>query len=147
MRDNAEVACQTHYLKVIGSNPIPATNFYTMPKEKKFPTSPDDQGWFFNSEEEHLQGIRSKKYDNGSEIKEVTLKNGRTAVIRKLKGRDFVETKKQIQSDSTLDFETANMSVAVTFDGKQEPPEYYLDDLFQDDYSTLMIAYGSLNFQ
>ena len=67
-------------------------------------------------------------------------------MVRKLKGRDFVETKKRMQNDLGGDFETINMSVATTIDGKAEPPEFYLDDLFQDDYAKLIVAFASLNF-
>lgn len=112
-----------------------------------YPAEPDAEGFFYENEDEHNQGISTKKYDNGSEVKKVCLSNGRTAIIRKLRGRDFVETKKRIQADNSQDFETVNMSVAVSFDGKQEPPEYYLDDIFQNDYAKLTIAYGALNFQ
>lgn len=119
-----------------------------MSEEKKlYPTSPDDKGFFYVNENEETQGILTKAYENGSETKMTILSNGSKAVIRKLRGRDFVETKKLVNGDNSLDFETANMATAVTIDGKQQPPEYYLDDLFQSDYALLMIAYGSLNFQ
>jgi len=117
-----------------------------MPK-KSFPTEPDDAGFFFASQEDQDQEIRTKRYPNGSEIKELKLSGGQTAVVRKLRGRDFVETKKMVQGSPQMDFETVNMSVAVTIDGEKKPPEYYLDDLFQADYSKLIIAYGILNFQ
>lgn len=118
-----------------------------MPDKKvKYPTQPNSDGFYFATEEEASMDIKTKDYKNGQTIKEVVLKNSRVAVIRKLKGRDFVETKKQIQNDKNLDFETVNMAQAVTFEGKQEPPEYYLDDLFQSDFATLMVAFGGLNF-
>ncbi|MFA7616912.1 MAG: hypothetical protein WCY16_10070 [Weeksellaceae bacterium] len=113
---------------------------------KIYPSEPDSDGFFFVSPEEEEQGIKTRDYKNGSAVKQMTLSNGKIALIRKLKGRDFVETKKRIQNDNTLDFETANMSVAVSIDGKQEPVEFYLDDLWQGDYAKLMIAYSGLNF-
>lgn len=111
-----------------------------------FPTEPSEDGFFYQSEEEKNSGILTKIYDNGSEVKHLELKDGRKASVRKLKGRDFVETKKRMQNDPAGDFETINMSVATTIEGKQQPPEFYLDDLFQDDYAKLMIAFSSLNF-
>lgn len=111
-----------------------------------FPTEPNEEGFFYQNEEEKSNGILTKKYDNGSEVKNLNLRDGRKAVVRKLRGRDFVETKKRMQNDPNGDFETINMSVATTIDGKAEPPEFYLDDLFQDDYAKLMIAFSSLNF-
>lgn len=38
------------------------------------------------------------------------------------------------------------MAQAVEIDGKKQPPEYYLDNLFQDDYARLLVAFGELNF-
>ncbi|MBS1776031.1 MAG: hypothetical protein JSS64_07095 [Bacteroidetes bacterium] len=115
--------------------------------KKGYPSAPDAEGFYFQTEEDESAGILTRDYENGGQVKKVALSNGTTAIIRKLKGRDFVETKKQIQADNTLDFETVNMAVATTIDGKQQPPEYYLDDLFQGDFSKLIIAYSSLNFQ
>lgn len=117
-----------------------------MGDNKNYPTLPDTEGFFYATKEEESEGIRSKKYENGSEIKEVKLNNGRVATIRKLRGRDFIETKKRVQGDRSLDFETVNMSVATTFDGKSEPPEYFLDDLFQHDFAKLTVCYATINF-
>ena len=116
-------------------------------EKKTYPAAPDEQGYYFENQDDETAGILTKDYDNGSAIKKVALSNGKEAIIRKLKGRDFVETKRRIEADRTLDFETVNMSIATRIDGKTEPPEYYLDDLYQEDYSTLMVAYGRLNFQ
>lgn len=117
-----------------------------MPK-KSFPTEPDDTGFFFASQEDQDIGIRTRKYPNGSEIKELKLSGGQTAIVHKLRGRDFVETKKRMLGNPDMDFETANMSISIEIDGKKQPPEFYLDNLFQADYSKLIVAYGTLNFQ
>lgn len=117
----------------------------TKKEEKKYPTEPDKEGFYFESADEENAGMATKKYDNGAAIKKVLLKNGTTAIVRKLKGRDFVESKKLVRNDNGSDFETINMAQAVEIDGKKQPPEYYLDDLFQEDYATLLVAYGELN--
>lgn len=116
-------------------------------KKQTWPTAPDQDGYYFATAEEQEQRILTKDYENGSQTKQVTLSNGKVAVVRKLKGRDFVETKKQVQADKSSDFETVNMAVATKIDGEQYPPEFYLDDLFQNDYSLILVAYGYLNFQ
>jgi len=115
-----------------------------MGEEKQI--SNEKEGFFFATEEDKSQNILTKKYENGSEIKKIILTNGKEAIVRKLRGRDFVETKKRIQNDKEADFETVNMSIATTIDGKSQPPEYFLDDLYQGDYAKLMLAYGTLNF-
>ena len=89
----------------------------------------------------------TKEYENGSKVKKVTLSNGNTAIIRMLKGRDFVEAKKRMQADNTLDMETVGMALATKINDKKQPPEYYLDDLYQNDYVLLFMAYGYLNLQ
>lgn len=111
-----------------------------------FPTTPDADGFYYVSEMEKDAGILTKDYETGSQTKKLTLENKQIAIVRKLRGRDFVTTKKQIQVDNTQDFENVNMAIAITIDGKQQPPEFYLDDIFQTDYSRMAIAYGALNF-
>lgn len=63
-------------------------------KEKKYPTEPDKEGFYFKNADEETSGILTKDYENGSSVKKVMVSNGQTAIIRKLKGRDMVETKK-----------------------------------------------------
>lgn len=115
-------------------------------KKKIYPTQPDKDGYFYATPEEEEQQIRTKRYDNGATTKTLSLSDGRVAVVRKLRGRDFVETSKVIRNNNSMDFETTNMSQAVEIDGKKQPPEFYLDDLFQMDYAKLMVAFSSLNF-
>lgn len=118
----------------------------TKRKEKVYPSAPDTEGYYYKSKEEEANGILTKDYENSSAVKKVSLSAGQTAIIRKLKGRDMVETKRAIQNDNSLDFETVNMAQAIEIDGKQQNPEYYLDNLFQADYALLLVAFGELNF-
>ncbi len=113
---------------------------------KTYPTEPDKDGFYYKTEEEQTAGILTRDYENGASVKQVKLKNNQVAIIRKLRGRDFVETKKTFRDDNTLDFETVNMAQAIEIDGKKQPPEFYLDDLFQADYVTLAAAFNELNF-
>lgn len=112
-----------------------------------FPTTPNDEGFYYATEDEQSLGITTKDYDNGSTVKQVTLSDGAVAIVRRLKGRDFVDTKKAVQNNNSLDFETVNMAQGTTIDGKKHPPEYFLDDLYQVDYSKVMAAFASVNFQ
>lgn len=112
-----------------------------------YPTSPDVDGFFYDSKEEQEACILTKEYNNGSKIKKLILSNGDEATIRMLKGRDFLETKKKLQADNSLDVETVGLALATKINDKQQPPEYYLDDLYQNDYIKLFIAYGALNLQ
>ena len=112
-----------------------------------YPTVADADGFFYYSKEEQEAGILTKEYENGSKVKKVTLSEGKEAVIRMLKGRDFIETKKRLQADNTIDVETVGLALATKINDKQQPTEYYLDDLYQADYLKLFVAYGSLNLQ
>lgn len=120
-----------------------------MEEEKVYPTPTDAEGYFYENKEEETLDIKTKSYDNGNSIKEVLLSTGELAKVRKLKGRDFVESQKltQSQGDNQIDFLTANISRATTIDGETRVPEYYLDDLYQNDYSAIFAAYSGLNFQ
>lgn len=113
----------------------------------QYPTAPDAEGFYIEDVEQQEVGVLTKEYENGSKVKKVTLSNGNTAIIRMLKGRDFVEAKKRMQADNTLDMETVGMSLATKINDKQQPPEYYLDDLYQNDYIKLLIAYLTINLQ
>ncbi|MCO5285207.1 MAG: hypothetical protein M9898_02195 [Chitinophagaceae bacterium] len=116
-------------------------------KAKIYPAEKDADGFYYASEDDETNGILSKEYDNGSAVKKLTLSNGVTAIIRRLKGRDFIETKKRIQADSDLDPDNLGLAMATLIDGKSQPPEYYLDDLYQKDYLKLFVAYGRLNLE
>ena len=118
-----------------------------MSEKITFPTEPNEEGFFFASQEDLEAGILTKEYENGSKIKKLTLSTGKEAVIRMLKGRDFIETKKRLQADNTADVETVGLSLATKIDDKQQPTEYYLDDLYQNDYLKIFIAYSTLNLQ
>lgn len=114
-----------------------------------YPTEKDKDGFYYSNEEEHQSGIQTRDYDNGSQVKKVTLSNGATAIIRKLKGSDLMATKKIMAARGEKDhnlFEVFNLSVGCTIDGQQQPPEYFLDDLYQSDLATLLTVFASLNF-
>ena len=112
-----------------------------------FPTEPNQEGFFYQNEDEKTAETETKIYENGATVKRVKLSSGSFAVIRMLKGRDFMETKKRLQSDNSLDPETIGVALATKVDGKQHPPEFYLDDLYQNDYLKIFLAYGLLNLQ
>lgn len=114
--------------------------------KRTYPTTPDEKGFYYSSSEDAEMGILTKDHANGSRVKVLTLSDGREVTVRRLRGKDFVETKKLVQADSSLDFETVNMAQAVTVAGDKMPPEFFLHDLYQSDYAKLLVAYGTLNF-
>ena len=96
--------------------------------------------------EELDTAIEKIKTKDGTDARKVELSDGRVAIVRRLKGRDMVETRNIVKSDKSLDFETVNMSVATEIDGKRYPPEHYLDEMYQADYALISVAYAELNF-
>lgn len=132
--------------------PLPANDLKETPvliPAKEFPSKPDEDGFFYESEDDQESEILTKVYENGSKVQKVTLSNGKIATIRMLKGRDMVKTKSMVPAykNTDIDFETINLSVAVKIDGNVMPPEFFMDDLLQMDYATLFNSYAMLNFQ
>lgn len=115
-----------------------------------YPTQPDADGFYYANEDDKESEILSKTYDNGGMSKKTKLSNGSEAVVRKLRGRDFLQTSKMMQAtgekDQTL-MKVFNMSIGIKIDGETQPSEYFLDDLFQNDFILLVTVFESLNFQ
>lgn len=114
-----------------------------MEEVKTYPTNPDESGFFFRNSEEEEAGILTAK--DGS--KRCYISDGRAVDIRRMKGRDFIEF--QRLNGSNQDQASAlpvMISVASTVDGKRQPVEFYLDDLYQDDFVKIMAAYTLINF-
>lgn len=115
-----------------------------------FPTVANEDGYYYASKEEKDMGVETKDYENGSKTKRLYTSEGKEVVIRKLKGRDFIETKASLAglkpAQAQKMFEVTNMALATKIAGQGQPPEYYMDDLYQSDYSTIYAAYQLLNF-
>ena len=89
-----------------------------------FPSAPDTEGFFFESEDDYALEILTKKYENGNVVKKITFADGSIAIVRELLGRD----QKHIQRHSNSDEEKvllAGVTVATTINGQQQTMEYY----------------------
>jgi hypothetical protein len=111
---------------------------------KSFPTTPDGDGYFFESDTDEQMGIRTKIFENGSKTKTVTLPDGKVAVVRELIGRD-TKSIARFQGNDQERYVNAAVAVATTIDGKPETFEYY-QGLKLKTLSKLISMCGDLNF-
>ena len=100
--------------------------------------------WHFTSEEDKAMGIETCLYENGGISKRCTLSDGRTAVCRRLKGKDR-SLIKRICGDQKDKFEDALIAVSTKIDDKDIVMED-LDALWFDDAMTLQTMATTLNF-
>lgn len=115
-----------------------------------FPTNPDSQGFYYANQDEKDSDILTKDYENGSQVKKITLSNNSIAIVRKLKGIDLMNTKKIMAANNEKDpnlFEVYNLSIGTTIDGQNQPVQFYLNDLYQADLASLLGVFTTLNFQ
>lgn len=112
--------------------------------EKTFPTEKDVNGFFFESAEDEEMNIRTAVYENGSKVKQSVLSNGKTAVVRELKGKDSIQISRLMGKDKER-YSSASITLATKIDGM----EYVIEDienLKMKDYNLLVAMNSDLNF-
>jgi len=116
-----------------------------MEEIRNYPTLPDTDGFFIESEDDETLDVFTKVYDNGNKIKRAVLPAcGKTAVVRELLGKDTIEIKR-FTGDNLDNYQMAAVTVATTVDGNRQPYEYY-EVMKLKDYSRLAAMFQSLNF-
>ena len=123
------------------------------PTEKTFPTAPDEEGFFTESEYDDVLDIRTKVYENGNKVKKVPLSGGRTALVRELIGRDSRKAKEIASTHSRKngkedeeDYADAVAALATKVEGQDIIFEDFLGYKMMD-YTRIKHAAQSLNFQ
>jgi hypothetical protein len=123
------------------------------PTEKTFPTAPDEEGFFTESEYDDVLDIRTKVYENGNKVKKVPLSGGRTALVRELIGRDSRKAKDLVSTyarrngkEDEEDYADAVAALATKVDGQDIIFEDFLGYKMMD-YTRIKVAAQSLNFQ
>lgn len=109
-----------------------------------FPTTADDQGYFFDSADDQESGIITKIYDNGNKTKTATLKGGDIAVMRELTGKDTKNIARFMDKDNEK-YTLSGITVATSINGKPEAIEYF-ENLKLKDFNRLVLMFGDLNF-
>lgn len=109
-----------------------------------FPTAPDENGYFFESQQDQEGEIRTKVYDNDNKTKTITLRKGQVAVMRELTGKDTKHVQRFMNQDQEK-YTMAGIAVATSIDGKPETFEFF-EALKWKDTNRLIIMFGDLNF-
>jgi len=91
---------------------------------KTYPTPKDQDGFFFEDEAEEARGIKTRIYENGNRVKNVTLSNGKVAIVRELTGKEVMEARKY-DGGKADDARIVNIvaAIATNIDGKNIVPE------------------------
>ena len=118
---------------------------------KSYPTTPDKDGFYFESEAEEEKGVATKAYDNGNVVKQVTLKGGRIAVIRELLAKDVMKAReiagikddKNPKNGENLQYALVHLS--VTIDGAVILP-HDVAKMRAKDFGIIMGISSDLNF-
>lgn len=117
-----------------------------MDKEKKvYPTPPDQDGFYFETENEEVMEIQTKEYENGNLIKKVPLRKGRFAIVREL---DRKELKKVYEIAGGNDKDRLSASL-IAMSAKIDDQELIMEEVLEykaKDYSRLSMAAQALNF-
>lgn len=117
----------------------------TMSEKNSFPTKPDKDGFYYESEEDKELDISVKVYENGQKVKKVILPGGCTCIVRTLKGRDNTTMQKILQGNKTLSPFSCYMHLAADIDGKKLAPEDW-EELDLKIYNRVFFTVSDLNF-
>ncbi len=93
-----------------------------------------------DTEQSDNTNVTTADQEVGSGVPSVTLSDGRTAVVRKGKGRDLLEASRRAGTDaSRIQFEL--LCVLTTLEGQPMQFEDFLD-MPLDDVTSLMVRFG-----
>lgn len=113
-------------------------------KSRVYPTPVDDNGYYFENEEEEGLNIRTKQYENSCLTKTLELRSGKEVIMHELTAKDSEEAR-QIAGKNEARVLTACIALSAKFDGKS----LYTEEILQlklKDYKKLTIACQALNF-
>lgn len=112
---------------------------------KVYPTPPDQDGFYFETENEEIMGIQTKEYENGNLVKKVPLRKGKFATVREL---DRKELRKVYEIAGGNDKDRL-VSALIAMSTKIDDQELIMEDVLEykaKDYSRLSLAAQALNF-
>lgn len=117
-------------------------------EEKKYPTQPDTDGFFYEDKDEEARGISTKIYDNNNPVKRVFLSDGRPAIVRRLKGRDIISAPNLIGNVKEAG-QSAIMGAIAAMATKVDNVQLVYEDLLDywaSDYNKISQASLLINF-
>ena len=110
-----------------------------------YPTPPDVDGFFYESEDDFSQDIFTKIYPNGNKIKKTLLPHcKKEAIIRELIARETKEVARYMNKDPEK-YQLACITVSLSLNGEKQPIED-IENLKMKDFTRIMGMYQDLNF-
>lgn len=139
--------------------------------EKQYPTTPDNEGYYFVSLEDENNGVKkriypspesddgffvetesddelkifTKVYPNGNKVKKIFLPlMKKTVLVRELIAKDTKEIFRFMDKDQEK-YTMAAITVGSTVDDSKQPFEFY-EKMKMKDYNLIVIMFSDLNF-
>ncbi len=115
-----------------------------MEKNNAYPTLPNAEGFYFESDSDEALEISTKEYENGNLVKKVQLRKGKFAIVRELDRKEMNKVREIANGDN----EKMAASLIATC-AKIDDKELIMEDVLEfkaKDYNRLTVAAQSLNF-
>jgi len=106
---------------------------------------PTSDGFFFEDEINETMGIESQVYENGKEVRRVTLSNGTKCIVRQLTGKEIGTDVQRLTGTNQDNYQYAMVSVSTKFGDVGKTMEDIMDMLGKD-YLKLQVANSQVNF-
>ncbi|MBV7529036.1 hypothetical protein [Chitinophaga sp. sic0106] len=114
-------------------------------KKRRYPTSVDADGFFIESDEDDELGIQTKVYDNANRVKRATLPVcGKIAVVRELLAKDTKDIARFTDGDAEK-YQIASVVASTTLDSMKQPIDV-IENLKLKDYTRILAMHTALNF-
>lgn len=116
---------------------------------KTYPTEPDQDGYYFENEDEEQMEVRTKKYENGNRVKIYNITNGNECVTRELNGHDAINAQMQSKDKKGNPQQEKYMASCAASATKVNGKDISLPELLAmklRDYNTITAVNNMLNF-
>ena len=111
---------------------------------KIYPLATSD-GFYYDDNTNESMGIESQKYENGKEVRRVSLSNGLKAIVRQLTGNEIGKEVVRITGKNQDDYQFAMVAVSTKIDDRGMTIED-VKEMLGKDYLKLQVANSQINF-
>lgn len=111
---------------------------------KSYPLATAD-GFFFEDESNEQMHIESHTYENGKEVRRVTLSDGTVCMVRQLTGKEIGTDVTRLTGKNQDNYQYAMVSVATKFGDAGKTLEE-IQEMLGKDYIKLQVANSQINF-
>ena len=109
-----------------------------------FPTAPDADGFFYETEDEQEMGIETKIHKNDNKVKRAVLDGGKIAIVRELTGKDTKDIARFMGKDQEK-YTMSGIAVATTINESKQTYEFF-EAMKMKSYNKLLAMFYALNF-